>query len=163
MALWGYSDHVFPGHPKASQLVHQTAYGKDADLLGPYWQEPGRSIVQNYLRDIKPPPNQWDTQRSENVPEQGQSGTGDCLTLRKRMSIESNMRYIRTWSSYHGWKEKHPGSRPRADGGSGDVIDSLFDEIQIAEPDWGSQTDWLQQEIDVEWGTALILARRKED
>lgn len=164
IALWGYNDHVFPGHPKASELIQETAYGKDNDLLGPYWQEPGRSIVHNFLRDIEPPLEDWDVKRNEHVPgTENSESSNDALILRQRMTPEMNMLYMRTWSSYHAWKETHPESRSRLDGGNGDVIDKLFDQIEAAEPDWAGQPGWRQQEIDVEWGTALILARRKQD
>jgi hypothetical protein len=55
MAFWGYKDHVFVDSPKATSIMNKYAYGQHPDMLGSYWQQPGRSINQNLLRDVKPP------------------------------------------------------------------------------------------------------------
>ena len=162
LAMWGYSDHVFPGHPTATRLLHETAYGMQEDLLGSYWQQPGRSIVQDFFRDIKPPSNNWDVDRREHDPSSaGPHFLDDRLILRKRMTPLANQEYMRTWSAYHGWKEAHPHAIPKNAGGKGDIVDFLFERIRDAEPDWAGAQNWMDTEIDVEWGTALILARRK--
>lgn len=163
LAFWGYTDHVFREYPKASKLVHETAYGMTKDLLGSYWQQPGRSIVQNYLRDIKPPQGEWEVDRREYDPtvSRSQSKEGKFV-MEKRMTVEMNMEYVRTWSSYHGWQETHPDKKARNAGGEGDVVDELFERIKEAEPQWGSQRNWREQELDIEWGTALLLATKKE-
>jgi ubiquinone/menaquinone biosynthesis C-methylase UbiE len=53
LAFFGYKDPVFPHYPRASKILDDYAYGEDK--LGPHWPQPGRSIVQNKLRDIVPP------------------------------------------------------------------------------------------------------------
>lgn len=163
LAFWGYTDHIFRDYPKASKLLRETAYGASKDHLGPYWQQPGRSIVQNYLRDIKPPQGEWVVDRREYDPTvpAPESRQGKFL-MEKRMTVAMNMEYIRTWSSYHGWKETHPERRARSAGGEGDVVDELFEEIKKAEPEWKSQPSWWEKEVDIEWGTALILVRKRE-
>ena len=163
LAFWGYTDHIFRDYPKASELLHRTAYSASKELLGPYWQQPGRSIVQNYLRDIKPPKGEWEVDRREYDPILGklQSEEGK-FTMTKCMTVAMSMEYVRTWSSYHGWQETHPDRKAKSAGGDGDVVDDLFEEIKEAEPEWGNQGDWQEKEVDLEWGTALVLARRKE-
>ncbi len=164
LAFWGYTDHVFRDYPKASKLLHETAYGASKDLLGPYWQQPGRSIVQNYLRDIKPPQDEWDVDRREYDPTtstlQPKEGR---FVMEKRMSVAMNMEYVRTWSSYHGWQETHPDKKAKSAGGKGDVVDEMFEEMKEAEPQWCGQENWRGKEVDIEWGTALVLARKKEE
>ena len=163
LAFWGYTDHVFRDYPKASELLHRTAYGASPELLGPYWQQPGRSIVQNYLRDIKPPPGKWEVERREYDPtlERPKAKEGEFI-MEKRMTVAMNMEYVRTWSSYHGWQQAHPDRKAKSAGGGGDVVDELFEEIKEVEPEWKSHGNGQDMEVDVEWGTALMLARRKE-
>jgi trans-aconitate 3-methyltransferase len=163
LAFWGYTDHVFPDYPIASKLLHDTAYGASKDLLGSYWQQPGRSIVQNYLRDIKPPLVMWEVERREYDPtvSMPQSKKGK-MAMESRMTVAANMEYMRTWSSYHGWQEFHPEKKARNTGGKGDVVDELFEEIKNREPNWKSGGNWRDKEVDVVWGTAIVLARKKK-
>ena len=163
LAIWGYKDHVFVDHPKATEILNKYAYGKGPDLLGDYWQQPGRSIVQNKYKDIQPPSEAWeDLQRIEYEPaaKGRNSGTG-TLFLEKRIKLGDCMNYIRTWSAYHAWQEKHPESQKRESGGTGDITDKIFDEMLENEPEWGNDKNWMDKEVDIEWGSGLILARRK--
>ncbi|KAL8279508.1 hypothetical protein RQP46_008070 [Phenoliferia psychrophenolica] len=43
--FWGYGEFYLPDHPKASKLIPPYSAG----TLGPYWQQPGRSIVESLL------------------------------------------------------------------------------------------------------------------
>jgi trans-aconitate 3-methyltransferase len=163
LAFWAYTDHVFRGYPAASKLVHETAYGASKDLLGSYWQQPGRSIVQNYLRDIKPPSVVWEVERREYDPtvSMPQSKEGK-IVMEKRMTVAANMEYMRTWSSYHGWQEAHPEKKAKSAGGEGDVVDELFEEIKNQEPNWDRDGNWRDMEVNISWGTALVLARKRK-
>lgn len=163
LAFWGYLDHVFVDHPKATEIVKEYAYGKEATMLGPYWQQPGRSIVQNKLRDIKPPTEDWeDIQRIEYEPAAHGRNAGDgTLFLEKRMRLIDCENYVRTWSSYHAWQEMFPEWQKREVGGNGDIVDEMFDQIRKTEPAWQNDQHWLEQEVDIEWPSGLLLARRK--
>jgi trans-aconitate 3-methyltransferase len=162
LSFWAYTDHVFHGHPRASAILYRTSYGVDEDSLGPYWQQPGRSKLQNYLRDIQPPASDWEVDRRECNLTQGRAiSNHGSLVMEKRMTVAKNMAYIRTWSSYHGWQETHPGQLAKNKGGEGDVVDKMFEAIKQAEPDWWRDEGWWETEIDVQWGTVLVLARKK--
>jgi trans-aconitate 3-methyltransferase len=162
LAFWGYTDHIFRGYPKASNLLHEMSYGMSKDLLGSYWQQPGRSIIQNYLRDAEPPQGEWEVNRREYDPTVRRPPSQvDGFVMDRRMTVAMNMEYVRTWSSYHGWQETHPGRKAKSAGGDGDVVDEVFEEMKDAEPAWESQGDWRDKEVDIEWGTALVLARKK--
>lgn len=160
LALWGYKDHVFVNYPKATNILNHYAHGKDERLLGPYWSQPGRSIVENKLRDIEPPMNDWeDIQRIEYEPGTNGPNSGQgTMFLRRRLKLGECMSYIRTWSSFHAWQEKHPDQKKREEGGNGDVVDIMFDEMRSAETDWGQGED---REVEIEWGSGLLLGRRK--
>ncbi|KAK4984724.1 trans-aconitate methyltransferase 1 [Elasticomyces elasticus] len=159
MAFWGYKDHVFVNFPRATQILGEYTYGTDRDLLGNYWSQPGRSIVQNKLRDIVPPVEEWeDVQRVEYEPgtEGARSGEG-TMFLTKRMKVGECKEYIRTWSAYHGWKETYPDRKKRSAGGQGDVVDQMFDEIAKEDKEFGDE----EKEVEVEWGSGLVMARKR--
>jgi hypothetical protein len=161
MALWGYSDPVLVSFPKATRIISEFYYRPHPDAMGPYWQQPGRSIVQNRLQAIQPPESEWDVERVEYEPATKGPHSGKGITfMEQRMTVAQNMEYIRTSSSFHGWQEAHPERKSRSAGGDGDCIDDLFDEIAEVE-DWEGDQNWLDKQIDVEWGTGLVLARKK--
>ncbi|KAL8895581.1 MAG: hypothetical protein Q9207_008110 [Kuettlingeria erythrocarpa] len=164
LAFWGYKDHVFVDSPRATDVLNHYAYGESRELLGPYWSQPGRSRVQNKLRDIVPPSTDWeDVQRIEYEPDTKgpRSGQG-TMFLSKTIKLGDCMDYIRTWSSFHAWQEAHPAAKSRQQGGTGDVIDKMFDAMRLVEPAW--QADgWEQKEVEVEWGTGLLLARKRSE
>ena len=158
LALWGYKDHVFVDYPRATEILNHYAYGKDERLLGPYWSQPGRLIVQNKLRDIKPPVSEWeDIQRIEYEPGTNGANSGEgTMFLRRKLTLGECMNYIRTWSAFHAWQENHPDEKKREDGGRGDVIDVMFDEMRSMETDLDER-----KEVELEWGSGLLLSRRK--
>lgn len=162
LAFWGYRDHVFVDHENATDILFGYSYGRGANHLGNYWQQPGRDIVQNRLRDIRPPTESWeDIQRIEYRPRpEGRNSGQGTLFLEKKMKLGDCMNYIRTWSAYHGWLEKHPKRQKREAGGPGDAVDAMFDDMRKEEPEWQGK-EWINKEVNIEWGSGLLLARRK--
>lgn len=162
LAFWGYKDHIFPDYPRATGVMNRYAYGDDEQLLGPYWSQPGRSIVEDKLRAIKPPASDWeDIQRIEYEPSTQGPRTGQgTMFMSKRLTLAECMSYIRTWSAFHGWQEGHPERKSREAGGEGDIVDQMFDDMVDAEEDWKTDRDWRHKEVEIEWGSALLLARR---
>ncbi|KAH0538583.1 hypothetical protein FGG08_004833 [Glutinoglossum americanum] len=164
LAFWGYKDHVFVDYPRATDILNQYCYGKGRDRLGDYWSEPGRSIVQRKLRDIQPPGEAWeDITRLEYEPAARgpKSGEGHLL-LAKRMRLGDVEEYIRTWSSVHNWQQDHPGVKREKDGGEEDVVDQMFKRMMEAEEDWKQAVpSWKEKEVDVEWGSGILLARKR--
>ena len=162
MALWGYTDQVLVDNAKATSMISEFSYRPDKDAMGPYWQQPGRSIVQDKLRAIQPPESEWEVDRIEYEPGTSGRHSGEgTIFMEQRMTVAQNMEYIRTSSSFHGWQEAHPDRKSKASGGKGDCIDDLFEEIAEVEEDWKNDPNWKEKEVDVEWGTGLILARKR--
>ncbi|KAL8744712.1 MAG: hypothetical protein Q9190_003070 [Brigantiaea leucoxantha] len=162
LAFWAYKDHVFVDYPKATDILNKYAYGPADNLLGPYWSQPERAKVQNLLRDVQPPKGEWvDIERIEYEPgvKGAHSGEG-TMFLHKRLTVADCMEYIRTWSAYHAWQENHIDAKKRTEGGLGDVVDDMFDEMRETEPSW-QIPDWELIEIEIEWGTGLLLARKR--
>ncbi|KAF2226188.1 S-adenosyl-L-methionine-dependent methyltransferase [Elsinoe ampelina] len=158
LAFWGYKDHVFVDLPKSTAVMDKYVYVQDKDRLGPYWPK-GREILTNNMRAIVPPESDWeDLERIEYEPGTNGKNSGEgTLLMSKTLKVGECKAYFRTWSSYHGWQEAHPDMKARNLGGSGDVIDVMFDEM-AAEDDIMRDEE---QSLNIEWGTALILARKK--
>lgn len=158
LAWWGYKDHVFVDLPKSTAIMDKYIYVQDKDRLGPYWPK-GREILADNMRAIKPPEADWeDIQRLEYEPGTAGRGSGQGeLLIGKSMKVGECKAYFRTWSSYHGWQEAHHGMKARNQGGSGDLIDQMFDEMAAVDEIMSND----EKEIEVEWGSALILARKQ--
>ncbi len=76
------------------------------------------------------------------------------------MRLGECMSYIRTWSAFSAWHDKFQKTK-REDGGEGDIVDEMFDEMRSAEPDWQDGGAWKEKEVHLEWGSGMLLARKK--
>ena len=162
MAFWAYADHTYVDYPKATAILRHYSCADDKELLGPYWPQPGRSILRGKLRTIRPPEDEWsDIQRVEYEPGVKGAVSGEGTKLMDReVTLDQSMEYVRTWSSYHGWTEAHPEQKRRSEGGEGDVVDRMLDEMVASEEELRDSPSVLDRTVRIEWGTALILARK---
>ncbi|EHL02640.1 putative Trans-aconitate 3-methyltransferase [Glarea lozoyensis 74030] len=162
LAFWGYKDNTFVDYPKASKVLDEYCYGDST--LGPYWEQPGRNILRDKLKDIVPPETDWDeVTRYEYEPGTNgkRSGVGDLL-MHKRLTLGEMEGYARTFSSFHNWAADHPERKARKDGGDGDIVDEMFDKMRESEPEWAAMGEkWREFELENEWGSAILLARKK--
>ena len=163
LAFYGYKDPVFVKHAKATEILNRYCYTDDEEFMGPYWSQPGRSIVQNKLRDIKPLSEEWrNIERVEYEPNVKGERLGEgTVFLSKEMSLGNCLNYVRTFSAFHGWQEKHADRKSRDAGGKGDLADEMFDEMREAEPAWQDPEGWRDKMVTLEWGSGLLMARRK--
>jgi len=159
LAFWGYKDSVLVDFPRASEILHRHSHTKEKGTLGSYWSQPGRGILEDKLRAIRPPEEIFeDVQRVEYEPGTEGKGSGEGTRfVERRMKVGEAKAYLRTWSSTHGWMEANPGRTMRAEGGPGDIVDEIWGEMVEADP--ALKDDDL--EVDVEWGTGLLMARKK--
>ena len=162
LAYWGYKDHCFVDYPNATRVLNEYTYGESERTMGPYWSQPGRSIVQNKLRDLQPPSDGFENvQRFEYEPGTKGPLTGaGTIFLHKRMQIGECMNYVRTWSAFSAWQDAHPNESRKEEGRTGYVVDHLFDAIRAEEPDW-QYGGWRSKEVEIEWASGLLLAKRK--
>lgn len=139
--------------------MQRYAYDTHPDMLGSYWPQPGRSYVQDKLRVIQPPEGEWeDLRRVEYEPDvKGERSGEGTLFMERETSVGEVKAYVRTWSSYHGWKEAHPGRVARAEGGEGDVLDEMFERIARGDGWFGRDENLVR----IEWGSGLVMARRR--
>ena len=154
----GYGNFSIVGATKdLSGLIHRYVYGGPG-TLGPYWEEPGRSIVVSLYRDIVPPEVLYTDITRLYFPRKSDSTgeTEQIVGIPGKMTLKIFDSYGRTWSSYHGWQNAFPEKRSRESGGEGDIIDEMCDALK-KETGWDDDT-----EFDVEWRSGVLLARKKD-
>ncbi|KAL2162485.1 hypothetical protein VTH06DRAFT_7399 [Thermothelomyces fergusii] len=173
LAFWGYKDHVVVGHPAAAPVYERFVYGEAApapgwESMARFWEMPGRGILRDSFAAIVPPRADWhsvvriawdpDPTRADPV-----AGAPEgAAWLRKRLTLGQLQGYLRTFSAFHAWQEAHPDKRSRTEGGAGDIVDLMFDEMVAAVPEWQARgDDWKEIEVEVVWGTVLLMAKRR--
>jgi trans-aconitate 3-methyltransferase len=152
----GYGNVNVQGRPELSPILQKYTYGGPG-TLGPYWEEPGRSIVVSLYRAIVPPETLYQDVTRHFFPRTSESGEREKMVeISSKMTIGIMRPYARTWSSYHGWVNDFPDRKSRESGGEGDIIDEMFDALKEA-TGWDDDT-----EFDVEWTSSMLLARKKD-
>ena len=161
LAFWGYKDNVILNFPEADRVFDRFIYGEGLVAegvvgMGTFWEQPGRSILRELYRAIQPPEGEWrDVQRYEHEP--GEEGGALAWTQRKRMTLGELDGYLRTFSSYKAWKDEYGEKK-----GQRDVVDVLWETVIDAVEPWKAKKDsWRDIEIETDWGTCLLLARRR--
>lgn len=145
------------GHPELAPLLKKYTYGGPGSM-GPYWEEPGRSIVVGLYRDIIPPDALYTDVTRHFFPRKTESGEEERIVrIPKKMTISIMKPYTRTWSAFHGWQAANPDKKGRENGGEGDIVDEMFDEMKKVT---GFEDD---TEFDIEWSSGILLARKRED
>ncbi|KAJ4469199.1 S-adenosyl-L-methionine-dependent methyltransferase [Lentinula aciculospora] len=126
VAFWTYSEFRLPQYPSLTPLITHYLQGKDPDTsLGPYWERPGRTILERHLVDV-PEPKQalgqsgimTDTDRvyfsgpyHETSPTNSPSLNAPVtlpIILRSQSTWNGLLGYFHTFSSLHNYIEKHP-------------------------------------------------------
>ncbi|KAF8577836.1 S-adenosyl-L-methionine-dependent methyltransferase [Ramaria rubella] len=170
VAFWGYSQFRIAGCPSLTPLIHDYSLGKDPNnSLGLYWEQPGRSILDNHFLDVPKAPEP-DFKDHEHI-----FWTGDYYPaissprptlLRKGVSWEGFQAYLRTFSALYAFHEKHPedaskrtglAHRP-SDGKGGDIVERFWWRLkdEIAKHNGGDEGE----EVDIEWPMAMLLFKR---
>lgn len=154
LAFWGYSDIVLPENKVATGIIHR--WMNSSGLLGSYWTQPGRSIVENLLRDVIPSSALFtDVERIEYVPSTSGRRTGKgTLFMEDVKQVKDIMSYVRTWSAFHKWQQANPEeTRDR----EGDAVDWMFQEVAKSDSTFADPGS----KVAVEWGTGILLVRRR--
>ena len=162
LAFWGYKDNLFVDYPAATKIMSHYCYGPNT--MGPCWEQPGRNILRDRYHAIVPPPEDWqDIERIEYEPSTKGSGCGEgTVLMHKRAKLGEMEGYIRTFSAYHNWMAQHMNEKAKKDDGEGDIVDEMFEKMVEAELEWKAQGgNWRDFEVENEWGTVILLARKK--
>ncbi|KAH0565557.1 hypothetical protein GP486_001053 [Trichoglossum hirsutum] len=55
-----------------------------------------------------------------------------------------------------------PEAKRAKEGGLGDVVDEMFQKVVVVEEEWKQAApDWREKEVEVEWGSGILLAIKK--
>lgn len=163
----------FVGRPDLTPLIDEYSHGEDS--LGPFWQQPGRRILEEHLKDVPFPSSaEWDTSlarrihfagdlapylkvphysllEEDELPSDPEIKTD--VILQKRLTWDRIGSYLRTWSSLHSYHEKHPDEQnKKGHGREGDIVDRFVDSIQKRMP--GADG------VEVAWPVSLLLIKK---
>ncbi|KAG6370480.1 S-adenosyl-L-methionine-dependent methyltransferase [Boletus reticuloceps] len=161
-AFWIYSEFRLPQYPTLTPLIVAYDQGTDPNAsLGPYWQQPGRSVLNGHLIAI---PEGKDVVPGAFEPLDRVYFTGAYhpdlpssrpILLRKTMSWEDLLGYFHTWSALHTFKERHPSDAAHPDG----PLEVRFWKA-LREGAARSTEGGLPDQVEVEWPVAMVLARK---
>ncbi|KAF7907894.1 hypothetical protein BELL_0071g00320 [Botrytis elliptica] len=173
VAFWGYKDNLLVDFPEATEVLDRFCYGEGERYMGRFWEQPGRERLRGlYSDEVMRPlgdvfkdvewgryePGLKGTRSGEGIREGG-------VVMGRRMKLGELEGYWRTFSAFHGWQRENQERKKREVGeeGNGDVIDEMFEEMLKVEPKLRGKEgeDWRNVEVETEWGTVILLARKK--
>ena len=133
--------------------------------VGPYWQQPGRSILQNHLRDIVHVDPSLLTDGKYLVfsgdwyPESKHPGAEvRDVVMNTSATFEGLDANLRTWSAVNTYLEKFPDvADMRGKGAEGDVVDRVISKLKDMLKGEGVPED---STISVDMVIALLLYRK---
>lgn len=152
IAIWGYADAIFVEHADLDAILDDVAYGEAN--LGPYWDQPGRSILRSLLAE-------WSFDRTQftDIEEVNLKATSirtsavrdiqpKPLVIVKEMTVADYAAYVRTWSAYHAWHKRFGDSRP-------DIAEEFVKRVNRVHPELTADSI-----VKVAWNTFYKFARR---
>lgn len=149
IAIWGYGDFFFPDHPKLDAELKHLISGPDR--LGPYWQQPGRRLATELLKDFHYD-DRWFTATEEVYFHKAilMSTNTDAvpLYLSQRFSLAGLRDYFKTWSGYQSWKDANPAIND-------DIVETFVREAKKLYPELKDDS-----ELQITWETFWKFARR---
>ncbi|KAI5463828.1 S-adenosyl-L-methionine-dependent methyltransferase [Mariannaea sp. PMI_226] len=169
LSFWGYKDNIIVDRPRANKVFDKFCYG-DADVLpglegmNQYWERPGRDILRDLMKDVQIPESSWTNVKRilYDVDKDTTDVAGpETAWMRKDLNLGEFAAYVRTFSAYRGWMDAHPEKKSREQGGDGDIVDLMFDQILEVEPEWKALGDrWQDVQVETVWGTYILQAQR---
>ncbi|SCW04275.1 LAFE_0H09934g1_1 [Lachancea fermentati] len=148
LAIWGYVDPVFLDHPELDAMLEDFQFSKSK--LGPYWQQPGKTIIRRLFQDLPLSESSFgnirDVRFTAEDARRGIKEPQKPLKIVRTMTIRDFSDYIETWSSYHWWKHDNPG-KP-------DIRNAFFLNLFAS-----THLTW-NSSVRVTWNTVYKLGRR---
>ncbi|CAO3563304.1 unnamed protein product [Mortierella alpina] len=133
-AAVGYSFVIFEKYPRATKRIYDL--GDQPDQLSTHWDH-GRLILDNLYKSIDVPMQNVERHYFPNHPQD----LAPVMTGKVTMKHFRN--YIKTWSAYKNYCEKHPGRPDIVD----QTIDTIMEEENLKDDD----------EVDITWPTVVIF------
>lgn len=154
IAIWGYADAILIDYPDLDHITFDFAYSKDQ--IGPYWQQPGRNILRNLLKEYNFDSNKFthieesyfnacDLRRDKQMFDRD-----DVFKMCMTCTLQQYEDYLKTYSSYHSWKLD-----PRNSGKS-DPCKTYIDEIIKRHPELSRDS-----KVNLVWNTFYKFATKK--
>ncbi|CCH61921.1 hypothetical protein TBLA_0F03870 [Henningerozyma blattae CBS 6284] len=147
LAIWGYREFFVPEYPEISTVVR--SFLDDDNVLGPYFEQPGHTIMKNLWRDLK-----FDTKYFKDIDEIiyhsedfGKNPSNDLYLLQHKAPVKILKHLLTTTSAYQDWKEAHPNDK--------DLSDVLLEKIYEVYPELNENTI-----LDVKLSTIFKFARK---
>ncbi|KAK0442114.1 S-adenosyl-L-methionine-dependent methyltransferase [Armillaria borealis] len=153
VAFWVYSEFRLPAYPSLTPLITDYAQGTDpATSLGPHWQRPGRTILENHLLDVPEP--SWG--KTDRVYFTGSHYPGLPsplpVILRTKTTWGALLTYFRSWSSLHTYLEH---------GGEGIEV-RFWNALREGAAKEGNTAVEESDELMVEWPIGMMLVKKGE-
>ncbi|KAG2047233.1 hypothetical protein BDR06DRAFT_985275 [Suillus hirtellus] len=158
VTFWSYSQFRFAHYPTSIE-------GTDPlNSVGPYWEQPGRLILDNHLIEVP--------DGNEVVPGAFSESERVFLTglrlqpippfpcsviMRKKMTWDDLLFYLNTWSSLHTFRQHNPtdGENPR-----GGVAMRFWKNLKEGAKREDGRPVEGHDEVDIEWPLAMIMVKR---
>jgi len=163
-AIWNYSELRLPKYPTMTPLLSDFFQGTDPlTSIGPYWQQPGRSILDDHLVAI---PDACDVVPGAFKDFSRSYFTGGYypnlslpqpILMQKRMSWHDLYGYFRTASALHTFLEQHPEDAMRPEG---DIGMRFWRSLLSGAAVQDGVAVQPEEEVDVEWPLALLLVKK---
>ncbi|EPT02506.1 hypothetical protein FOMPIDRAFT_1118218 [Fomitopsis schrenkii] len=161
LASWGYSQFRLPRYPALTPLIHEYSQGTDPlQSLGPYWERPGRTILDEQLAAVPDPrvahaPGAWaDFERVYFTAPHHALPAARPAVLRTRTTWAGLLDYLRTFSALHTMKAAVPEAH--------DVEVRFWQKLreEVARLEDRAELVPEDEEVEIEWPMAVLLARR---
>lgn len=154
LAYWYYLDPVISDVQtngdkaailkKASEVYDKFVYN-DHRYLGPHWEQPGRSILKDELKDVDRHLTSDFTDVVINKYRAGGDATNILSLAKKGAKLQDFRNYLSTYSSYHNYKV--------ATGDKDNLIQKFLDELEEV---LGGDVAF-----DLTWNTGYTFARKR--
>ncbi|KAF9653548.1 S-adenosyl-L-methionine-dependent methyltransferase [Thelephora ganbajun] len=163
-SIWGYGEVAIPKYPYLKPLISD--YHGGPDQLGPYWEQPGRSIVEGLLRDVPAATEASPGSFSEfrriffSSPHITDVPSPLPTILKKTVTWSDLLHLLRTSSALRNFHDKHPEDLAHPDGDISKRL--LLQLIRSVEEQEGRRIMPEKDQIQVEWPLGLLQARKKQ-
>ncbi|KAG5637411.1 hypothetical protein H0H81_004669 [Sphagnurus paluster] len=188
-AFWTYAEFRLSEYPSTTPLITAYAQGQDPIAgVGPYFERPGRTILENMLVDV-PDPTKMQSVRGGLGEFKRRYFSGPYYPTHlpppspsevRPVEMKSNMRwrdllgYFRTWSALQNYHERFPEDLDRVDGRFPEDLSAAQNGVDVTGGDiavrfWKDLRDEVKKNggrfgvdefVSVEWPIALLLAKK---
>ncbi|KAG1779973.1 hypothetical protein EV702DRAFT_1194727 [Suillus placidus] len=155
----GYSKFRFTRYPSLTQQIDAHVEGIDPlNSVGPYWEQPGRSILDNHLIEVpegnEVVPGVFSDFESDHYPS---LPSPRSVIMRKKMTWDDLLSYLNTWSVLHTFRQHNPTDweTPR-----GDVAVRFCKDLKEGVEREDGRAVEGHDEVDIEWPLAMIMVKR---